>query len=120
MKPTPLESCEEDIVVEKDLIAIGVIKDDKSTKEFKDVSRKPQVPARKGREKEATDIDTLTHLVKNLTMKMSELKQWKKTYFQVVIHPNRDMRSIHQPAHQATTSSLQKLCRSLCSNSNIA
>jgi len=74
-KPTLFERCEEAIVVEKDLRAIGFIKDDESMKDSKDVSRKPQATVRKGRDKEATDIETLTHLVKNLATEMSELKQ---------------------------------------------
>jgi len=48
VKPTLLESCEEAIVVEKDLRAIGVIKDDESTKYLKDVRRKPQAMTSKG------------------------------------------------------------------------
>ena len=42
-----------------------VIKDYESTKEFKDVSGKSQAMASKGRDKEVTDIQTLTCLVKN-------------------------------------------------------
>lgn len=67
VKPTLLESCKEDIYVEKDLRAIGVIKNDESTKDSKYVSRKPQATTSKGRDKEATDIETLTRLVKKLT-----------------------------------------------------
>jgi len=40
VKPTLLENCEEAIVVEKDLQAIGVIKYDEPTKDSRDVSRK--------------------------------------------------------------------------------
>lgn len=40
-KPTLLENCKEEIAVEKDLCAIGVIKDDEPTKDSRDVSRKP-------------------------------------------------------------------------------
>jgi len=76
-----LESYKEAIFVDKDLHAIKVIKDDESTKDSKDVSRKPQAMASKGRDKEATDIETLTHLVKNLTSEVSELKQRKTNTF---------------------------------------
>jgi len=37
--------------------------------------------ARKDRDKEENDIETLTHLVKNLTTEVSELKQWKMDMF---------------------------------------
>lgn len=40
-KPTLLENYKEAIIMEKDLCAIGVIKDDEPTKDFKDVSRRP-------------------------------------------------------------------------------
>lgn len=81
VKPTLLESCEEAIVVEKYLHAIGVIKDDESKKDSKDASRKPQETMIKGRDKQATDIETLTILVKKLTNKMYELKQPKLVTF---------------------------------------
>lgn len=77
MKPTLLENCEEAIVVEKDLHAIGVIKDDESEKESKGARRKSQVMVSKGREKEGNDIQTLTRLIKNLTTEVFELKQKK-------------------------------------------
>ena len=77
MKPTLMESCEEAIAVEKDLCVIGVIKDDELAKDTKYASRKSQAMASKGRDKEATDIETLTCLIKNLTTKVSELKQRK-------------------------------------------
>lgn len=73
-KPTLLENCEEVIIVEKDLHAVGVIKDEESAKDSKDVSKKPRVMTRKGRDKEATDIETLTCRVKSLTTEMSKLK----------------------------------------------
>lgn len=66
-KPMLLESCEEAIVVEKDLHAIGVIKDDELGKDSKGASKKSQAMESKGRDKEATDIETLTRLIKNLT-----------------------------------------------------
>lgn len=81
MKPTLLESCEDAITIKNDLRAIGVIKDDKSIKDSKDVSRNPQEMASKGRGKEATDIETLTHLFNNLTTEMSKLKQRKVDSF---------------------------------------
>jgi len=57
------------------LCAIGVIKDEKSTKDSKDASINPQATTSKGKEKGATDIETLTRLVKNLTTEVFELKQ---------------------------------------------
>lgn len=75
VKPTLLEIWKEAISFEKDLRAIGVVKDDKSKKDSKDVRRKLQEMARKGRDKEATNIETIAHLVKNLTTEMYELKQ---------------------------------------------
>lgn len=80
-KPTPLENCEEAIVVKKNLCTIGLIKDDEPTKESKNVSRKSQTMVRKGRDKEENDIETLTCLVKNLITKVFELKQWKMNTF---------------------------------------
>lgn len=75
MKPTLLENCEEAIAVEKDLCAIGVIKDDEPTKDSRDSSKKPQAVASKGKDKDTSDIETLTRVFKNLTTKVSELKQ---------------------------------------------
>ena len=46
---------------------IEVIKDDEPTKDPKDVRKWSQVMVSKGRDKEASDIETLTCLVKNLT-----------------------------------------------------
>jgi len=74
VKPTLLENCEEVITVEKDLHAIGVIKDDEPTKESRDVSKKRQAVASKGKGKEASDIETLTRLINKLTIEDSDLK----------------------------------------------
>jgi len=41
------------------------------------LSRKSQAVATKGKDKEANDIGTLTRLVNNLTIEVSELKQQK-------------------------------------------
>lgn len=60
---------------------IGLIKDNEPTKDSKDASKKSQVMARKGRDRESKDIETLTRLVKNLTTEVSELKQWKTDTF---------------------------------------
>ena len=65
-KPTLLENCEEDIAIEKGLRAIGVIKDDKLAKESKDVSMRSQAMVSKGKDKEATNIETLTRLCQEL------------------------------------------------------
>jgi len=61
------KNCEEIVTVEKDLHTIGIIKGDELAKDSMDVRRKSQEMVIKGRVKEATDIDTLTLLVKNLT-----------------------------------------------------
>lgn len=81
VKPTVLARCKEAIVFEKEFHAIGVIKDEETTKDSKDASRKPQAMTRKGRDKEATDIETLTLLVKKLTTEISELKKRKTGTF---------------------------------------
>lgn len=74
------ENYEEVIIVENDLRVIGVIKDDEPAKESKDASRKLEAAIREGKEMEASDIETLTHLVKNLTTNVSELmKRMVKT-----------------------------------------
>jgi len=72
------------------LHAIGVIKDDESMKDSKDAGINPQAMRSKGRDKETTNIETLTHLVKNLTTEISELKQQKMESF-VSIHPPRQI-----------------------------
>jgi len=63
------------------LHTIGIIKDDESAKDSKDKSKKSQVMASKGRDKEENDIEGLTHLIKNLTIEVSELKQRRKDTF---------------------------------------
>lgn len=80
-KPTLLESYQEAIVVKKDLHTIRVIKDDEPKKDSRYASKKSQVMASKGRNKEENDIETLTRLVKNLTTEVSELKQQKMDAF---------------------------------------
>jgi len=102
VKPTLLEKIEEVITIEKYLRAFGVIKDDESMKDSKDVSRKSQETMSKGRDKEETDIETLTHLVKSLSTKMSKLKQCRSHTF-AISHPPR------QREVGSTTSSFQKL-----------
>jgi len=77
VKPTILESCEDVIAIEKYLHTIGVIKDDEPAKDSRDARRKSHAMESNGRDKEATDIETLTHLIKNLTTEASELKQQK-------------------------------------------
>lgn len=86
-------------------------------KDFMDASIKHQARISKGKDKEATDIETLTCLVKNLATKMCKLKQHRQTHSQVTIHPDRERQAFHQPTHQVTTSSLPNLRRSLCSHS---
>lgn len=75
IKPTVLENCEEKIVVENDLCAIGIIKDDEPTKDPREVSKKPQATVSKGKDRETSDIENLTCLVKNMAIEVSELKQ---------------------------------------------
>ena len=87
-RPTLLENYEEAIVVEKDMRVIGVIKDDEPAKEFKDTSKKSQAMASKGRDKEATNIETFTHLVKRFSTEMFEPKQCKIDTF-ASSHPSR-------------------------------
>lgn len=55
MKPTLLENCEEAIAIEKDLRTIEVIKDDELMKDSREVGTKPQVVARKGKDRETTN-----------------------------------------------------------------
>lgn len=80
-KPKLLESCKEVVVVQKDLHVIEVIRDEESTKDSKDESRKPQARVSKGRDKEEIDIENLTCLVKNLTTEVFEIKQRKTDTF---------------------------------------
>jgi len=75
MKPTLLENCEEAIILEKDLHTIGVIVDDESTNNSKDMSRRSQTIVRKEQEKEASEIECFTRLVKSLTTEISKIKQ---------------------------------------------
>ena len=81
---------------------IGVVKDDELVKDSKDASRKSQAMASKGRDKEETDIETLTRVVKKLTTKVSKLIQQKIKTF-ASSHPPRQRQArnssnINQPA----------------------
>jgi len=62
-------------------------------------------------------VETLTCLVKNLTSEVSELKQQKMDTFTSSHRPDRDRHEVHQPAYQATVSSVPNLRRSIFSNS---
>jgi len=75
MKPTLLENFQEAIVVEKDVRVIGVIVDDESAKDLKDIGRRSHNTVGKAKEKEASEIDNLKHLIKFLKTEISELKQ---------------------------------------------
>lgn len=75
-RPTLIEKYEEAIVVEKELHVIGVIVDDESSKDSKGMGKRPQTIVSKAKEKEANDIESLTHLVKSLTTEVVEIKQW--------------------------------------------
>jgi len=59
------------------LCAIRFINNDEPENDSRDVRRKSQAMTSRGRDKETSDIETLTHLVKNLTSEVSELKQRK-------------------------------------------
>lgn len=61
--------------MEKDLHTIGVITDDESTKESKDIEKRSQASVSKAKEKEASGIENLNHLLKSLTSEVVELKQ---------------------------------------------
>jgi len=76
-----LENYEEVVTVEKYLHVVRVIKDDELAKDSKDASKKSQEIGCKGRDKEATDIETLTRLVNSLSIEMSKLKQCKMHKF---------------------------------------
>lgn len=72
-----MKNCKEAIAVEKYLHMIRVTKDHEPAKDSKDTSKKSQVMVSKGRDKEENDIETLTRLVKNLTIEVYEIKQRK-------------------------------------------
>lgn len=56
--------------------ANGVIVDDEPAKDSKDTGRRSQTAMSKVKEKETSEIDTLTRLLKSLTTEVAELKQW--------------------------------------------
>lgn len=69
----------------------------------------------KGRDKEAINIETLTHLVMTLTTELFKLKQCKTdTFSSSHPDPGRD----RQATRQAATGLLQKLHKSVCSSSS--
>lgn len=98
MKPTLLENFEEAIAVETDLHAIGVINNDEPIKDSNDASRKPQAAASKCEYKEASDIEMVTFLVKNLTTKMPELKNKRSRHPLAANLQDKRRRSCHQEA----------------------
>lgn len=75
-RPTLTKNCEEDITIDKYLHTIGVIVDDESTMESKYMGKRFHASVSKVKEKEASDIENLTHLLKSLTTEVAELKQW--------------------------------------------
>lgn len=75
VKPTLLENFQEAIDVDKELCAIGVIVHDEPAKESKDKGRRSQNDMSKVKEKETSEIENLTRLVKSLTTEVSEPKQ---------------------------------------------
>lgn len=74
-KPTLLENFQEEIDVEKDLHVIGVIIHDEPTKDSKDMGRRSHNVVSKVKEKEASEIETLTCLLNSLTTKEAKLKK---------------------------------------------
>lgn len=94
VKPMLLENCEEALIVENDMRMIGFIKDDEPIKDSKDVSRNPLVVANIGIDKEASDIEILTPLVKALKTEVSELKQQMVETSASIQSPRQQKRSI--------------------------
>lgn len=74
VKPILLENFQGEISLEKDLHAIGFIVVEYLAEDSKDMGRRYQAIVNK--EKEASEIQILTHLVKSLTTKVFELKEW--------------------------------------------
>jgi len=70
------ENCQEAIDVEKELHMIGVIVDDEPTKYSKGMGMRSQNAMSKVKENETSEIETLTCLLKSLTIEVVELKQW--------------------------------------------
>lgn len=62
--------------MEKDLHSIGIIIDDESMKDSKDVGRKSRAVVSKVKEKETSEIEILTRLLKSLIIEVVELKEW--------------------------------------------
>ena len=75
-KQTLTENYEEAIAIEKDLHATRVISDDELAKYSKDIGKRSQASVSKAKEKEESDVESLTRLLKSLTTKVVELKQW--------------------------------------------
>lgn len=63
------------IIVDKDLRMIGVITDDDESKDSKETSRKSEPSSSKAKEKESSDIKSLTKMVKTLTSEILEIKK---------------------------------------------
>lgn len=62
--------------MEKDPRVIGIIIDEELAKESKDMGRRCQAIVSKEKEKEASEIENLTHLIKSLTTGVYEFKKW--------------------------------------------
>lgn len=71
MKPTLTENYEDVISLEKDLHAIGVIKDDEPSKDLKDTGKRSQASDKKAKEKELGNLEILTRLIKSVTTEMA-------------------------------------------------
>jgi len=76
-KPTLIENYEEAISIEKYMHVIGVITYDESTKDSNDTGNRFQTYVSKAKEKETSDIENLTHLIKSMTTEVVELKHRK-------------------------------------------
>lgn len=74
-KPTLIKNYEEDITVEKELHAIGVISYYEPKKHYKDIGKRSQASVSKANEKETCDLENLTHMLKNMSNEMGDLKQ---------------------------------------------
>jgi len=58
------------------MYTIGVIIDNQPAKDSKYMGKRSQTTVCKVNEKETSEVETLTHLLKSLTIEVAELKQW--------------------------------------------
>lgn len=74
-KPNLVENFEEEIIVEKEFLVIGVITDDESMKDSKDARKRSQASIGKAKEKEEIDLDSVTHTIKSMSIEFRKLKE---------------------------------------------